>query len=98
VDSLASGTQRGEEVDMADGSTKLLAGQKALVTGANSGIGEAAASALGEKGGVVMMMKTLAQEVTPRHIRVNGVAPGAVRTPINMAAWMTLFPDPAEGG
>jgi glucose 1-dehydrogenase len=27
------------------------------------------------KGGVAMMMKTLAQEVAPRHIRVNSVAP-----------------------
>ncbi len=41
------------------------------------------------KGGVAMMMKTLAQEVAPRHIRVNSVARGAVRTPINTAAWST---------
>jgi glucose 1-dehydrogenase len=41
------------------------------------------------KGGVSMMMKTLAQEVAPQRIRVNGVAPGAVRTPINTAAWNT---------
>jgi len=41
------------------------------------------------KGGVLMMMKTLAQEVAPQRIRVNGVAPGAVRTPINTAAWST---------
>jgi glucose 1-dehydrogenase len=41
------------------------------------------------KGGVAMMMRTLAQEVAPRHIRVNSVAPGAVRTPINKAAWST---------
>lgn len=41
------------------------------------------------KGGVLMMMKTLAQEVAPQHIRVNGIAPGAVRTPINTAAWNT---------
>lgn len=41
------------------------------------------------KGGVAMMMKTLAQEVAPRWIRVNSVAPGAVRTPINTAAWST---------
>ena len=36
-----------------------------------------------------MMMKTLAQEVAPRLIRVNSVAPGAVRTPINTASWST---------
>jgi glucose 1-dehydrogenase len=41
------------------------------------------------KGGVLMMMKTLAQEVAPKRIRVNGIAPGAVRTPINTAAWST---------
>ncbi|MGH8687625.1 MAG: SDR family oxidoreductase, partial [Burkholderiales bacterium] len=41
------------------------------------------------KGGVKMMMETLAQEVAPQRIRVNGIAPGAVRTPINTAAWDT---------
>jgi glucose 1-dehydrogenase len=41
------------------------------------------------KGGVLMLMKTLAQEVAPKRIRVNGIAPGAVRTPINTAAWST---------
>lgn len=41
------------------------------------------------KGGVSMMMKTLAQEVAPQRIRVNSVAPGAVRTPINTVAWST---------
>ncbi len=41
------------------------------------------------KGGVAMMMKTLAQEVAPQRIRVNSIAPGAVRTPINTAAWST---------
>ena len=41
------------------------------------------------KGGVMLMMKSLAQEVAPRRIRVNGIAPGAIRTPINRAAWGT---------
>lgn len=41
------------------------------------------------KGGVMLMMKSLAQEVATLHIRVNSIAPGAVRTPINMAAWST---------
>jgi glucose 1-dehydrogenase len=41
------------------------------------------------KGGVMMMMKTIAQELAPLGIRVNGVAPGAIRTPINTAAWST---------
>jgi glucose 1-dehydrogenase len=39
------------------------------------------------KGGVMLMMKTLAQEVAGEGIRVNGVAPGAIRTPINEDAW-----------
>ncbi|MFH8386117.1 SDR family oxidoreductase [Kitasatospora sp. NPDC018058] len=39
------------------------------------------------KGGVLMMMQTLAQELAPHRIRVNAVAPGAIRTPINRSAW-----------
>ena len=39
------------------------------------------------KGGIQMMMKSLAQEVAPHRIRVNAIAPGAIRTPINKAAW-----------
>ncbi len=41
------------------------------------------------KGGIRMMMESLAQEVAPRHIRVNAIAPGAIRTPINTSAWNT---------
>jgi glucose 1-dehydrogenase len=41
------------------------------------------------KGGVMMMMQSLAQEVAPLKIRVNSIAPGAIRTPINTAAWST---------
>jgi glucose 1-dehydrogenase len=41
------------------------------------------------KGGVSLLMKTLAQELAPQRIRVNAIAPGAVRTPINRAAWET---------
>ncbi len=53
------------------------------------------------KGGVLMMMKSIAQEVAPQRIRVNAISPGAVRTPINESAWnnreaynslMTLIP------
>jgi glucose 1-dehydrogenase len=39
------------------------------------------------KGGVMLMMKSIAQEVAPHRIRVNSICPGAVRTPINRAAW-----------
>lgn len=41
------------------------------------------------KGGLMLMMKSIAQEVAPHRIRVNSIAPGAVRTPINMEAWGT---------
>jgi glucose 1-dehydrogenase len=41
------------------------------------------------KGGVMMLMKTLAQEYAAHKIRVNGISPGAIKTPINMAAWDT---------
>jgi glucose 1-dehydrogenase len=41
------------------------------------------------KGGIQMMMKSIAQEVAPHRIRVNSVCPGAIRTPINTAAWNT---------
>ena len=41
------------------------------------------------KGGVMLMMKSIAQEVAPYRIRVNSIAPGAIRTPINMSAWDT---------
>ncbi|HSV14135.1 MAG TPA: SDR family oxidoreductase [Tepidisphaeraceae bacterium] len=41
------------------------------------------------KGGVMLMMKTLAQECAPFRIRVNSIGPGAIRTPINKSAWET---------
>jgi len=41
------------------------------------------------KGGIHMMMKTLAQELAPARIRVNAIGPGAIRTPINTNAWDT---------
>jgi len=41
------------------------------------------------KGGVMLMMKSLAQEVAPHRIRVNSISPGAIRTPINTSAWST---------
>ena len=41
------------------------------------------------KGGLMLLMKSLAQEVAEKRIRVNSIAPGAVRTPINAAAWST---------
>jgi glucose 1-dehydrogenase len=41
------------------------------------------------KGGVKLLMQTLAQELAPARIRVNSIAPGAIQTPINRAAWET---------
>ncbi|MBD3402676.1 glucose 1-dehydrogenase [candidate division GN15 bacterium] len=53
------------------------------------------------KGGVKLLMQSIAQEVAPDRIRVNCLSPGAIRTPINRQAWesqeardalMTLIP------
>lgn len=41
------------------------------------------------KGGVLLFMQTLAQELASHRIRVNSIAPGAIQTPINRAAWET---------
>ncbi|MFT3936072.1 MAG: SDR family oxidoreductase [Chitinophagaceae bacterium] len=41
------------------------------------------------KGGIMMMMKTIAQEFAPKKIRINSIAPGAIATPINHDAWDT---------
>jgi glucose 1-dehydrogenase len=41
------------------------------------------------KGGVAMLMKTMAQELASKKIRVNSVSPGAIKTPINTSAWNT---------
>jgi glucose 1-dehydrogenase len=41
------------------------------------------------KGGVDMLMRSIAQELAPHRIRVNSIAPGAIRTPINTSAWNT---------
>jgi glucose 1-dehydrogenase len=41
------------------------------------------------KGGVMLLMRSIAQEAAPHRIRVNSICPGAIRTPINTAAWET---------
>ncbi|MBN8855971.1 MAG: sugar dehydrogenase [Sphingobacteriales bacterium 50-39] len=41
------------------------------------------------KGGIMMMMKSIAQEFAPWKIRVNSIGPGAIKTPINHQAWDT---------
>ncbi len=41
------------------------------------------------KGGVKLLMESMAQELAPKRIRVNAIAPGAIQTPINTSAWDT---------
>lgn len=41
------------------------------------------------KGGIEMLMKSMAQELAPKKIRINSIAPGAIATPINTDAWST---------
>jgi glucose 1-dehydrogenase len=41
------------------------------------------------KGGIMLLMKSIAQELAPKKIRVNAIAPGAIKTPINHNAWAT---------
>src|SRR5271157_2431863 len=44
------------------------------------------------KGGVMLLMKSIAQELAPLKIRVNSLSPGAIRTPMNVEKLTT----PAE--
>lgn len=39
------------------------------------------------KGGILMLMKSLALEVAPKKIRVNAISPGAIATDINDEVW-----------
>jgi glucose 1-dehydrogenase len=41
------------------------------------------------KGGIMLMMKSIAQEFAPKKIRINSICPGAIQTPINKSAWET---------
>lgn len=41
------------------------------------------------KGGIDMLMKSMAQELAPQKIRINSIAPGAIETQINTSAWST---------
>jgi glucose 1-dehydrogenase len=41
------------------------------------------------KGGMALLMRSLAQELAPMKIRLNSVAPGAIRTAINAESWQT---------
>lgn len=46
------------------------------------------------KGGVFMLMKSMAQELGGMKIRINSIGPGAIKTDINNEAWET--PEAAE--
>jgi glucose 1-dehydrogenase len=41
------------------------------------------------KGGIKLLMESIAQEYAPKRIRANSICPGAIRTPINKVAWDT---------
>ena len=41
------------------------------------------------KGGMMLFMQSVAQELASHHIRVNSIGPGAIQTAINAAAWST---------
>jgi glucose 1-dehydrogenase len=41
------------------------------------------------KGGILMLMKSIAQEFAWKKVRINSICPGAIQTPINHAAWAT---------
>jgi glucose 1-dehydrogenase len=41
------------------------------------------------KGGIMLLMKSMAQELAPHKIRVNSIGPGAIKTNINRKAWET---------
>ena len=41
------------------------------------------------KGGIKLLMESMAQELAPHFVRVNAIGPGAIRTPINTSAWNT---------
>lgn len=41
------------------------------------------------KGGVMLLMQSMAQELAPHKIRINSIGPGAIKTPINQSAWET---------
>lgn len=38
------------------------------------------------KGGIMQLMKSMAQELAPKRIRINSIGPGAIATPINLEA------------
>jgi len=41
------------------------------------------------KGGIMLLMKSIAQEFAWKKVRINSICPGAIQTPINRQAWDT---------
>ncbi|QIE29979.1 Glucose 1-dehydrogenase (plasmid) [Caballeronia sp. SBC1] len=73
-----------------DGAVSVAAGKILCMSSVHQEIPWAGhANYAASKGGVMLLMKSLAQEVAPYRIRVNSIAPGAIRTPINTGAWST---------
>jgi len=72
------------------GSVSLAAGKILCMSSVHQEIPWAGhANYAASKGGVMLLMKSIAQELAPYRIRVNSLAPGAIRTPINTSAWST---------
>jgi NAD(P)-dependent dehydrogenase (short-subunit alcohol dehydrogenase family) len=64
------------------------AGSVVIVSSTNGFLAEEDSTAYDtSKGALVMMTRTLAQALAPHNIRVNGMAPGLIRTPLT-ASWI----------
>ena len=74
---------------------KNIAGRVLFIGSINGRLAEPGSTAYDiSKGAVEMMTKTLAVALAPKNIRVNGLAPGLVRTP--QTAWIDTRPTQAE--
>jgi glucose 1-dehydrogenase len=73
-----------------DGAVSAAAGKLVFMSSVHQEIPWAGhANYAASKGGVMQLMRSVAQEVAPFAIRANAVAPGAIRTSINRPAWET---------
>ena len=72
-----------------------IAGRVLFIGSINGRLAEPGSTAYDtSKGAVEMMVKTLAVALAPKNIRVNGLAPGLVRTP--QTSWIDTRPKQAE--
>jgi len=73
---------------------KKVAGRVLFIGSVNGRLAEPVSTAYDiSKGAIEMMVKTLAVALAPLNIRVNGLAPGLVRTP--QTSWLDEQPDKA---